>query len=142
MLTALEQLVGRSEGQYLNADVLDALVTHSLSFAARRQAYLAIKKHEDQLVRDVLGPADHSPADSTELTLMLRYCALAMLLADSDFLPTHYLPWFKERVQAWGRQTRAASGVLSLRKALGLRLNAATVGLIDPFLQTVHRAIQ
>jgi hypothetical protein len=136
MLTTLEKMVTEAEGKYLSASNIDMLTSYSKNFALRMQTYLKIQKFENEILRIVASTLND------EMAMLLRSCAMAMLLDDKDLLKERYSDWLTERTNAWGRTELMIYYSQLLQKALAHKLNATETGLIQPFVQAVLEALQ
>jgi hypothetical protein len=136
MLTTLEKIVTEAEGTYVSSANLEALTNYSKNFALRMQTYLKIQKFENEILRIVASTLND------EMAMMLRSCAMAMLLDDKVLLKERYSDWLVERTSAWGRTELVIHYNQLLQKALARKLNATESALIQPFFQAVLEVLQ
>jgi hypothetical protein len=136
MLTTLEKIVTEAEGTYVSSANLELLTSYSKNFALRMQTYLKIQKFENDVLRTVASTIND------EMAMMLRSCAMAMLLDDKVLLKERYSDWLVERTNAWGRTELVIYDNQLLQKALARKLNSTEAGLIQPFVQAVLEVLQ
>jgi hypothetical protein len=136
MLTTLEKIVTEAEGTYISPANLESLTSYSKNFALRMQTYLKIQKLENEILCTVASSVNE------EMTMMLRSCAMAMLLDDKVLLKERYSDWLVERTEAWGRTKLVIQDNQLLQKVLARKLNGTETGLIQPFIQAVLEVLQ
>jgi type IV secretory pathway component VirB8 len=142
MLTTLERLIDRADGQFLRPEHLEQLATYSKGFTDRSETYNKVQKLEPKLVDTVLKAAGLSDTASVqEVTLMVRAIAMAMLLDDPAYFKEHYLDWLITQTQAYGSQARLHRQATLLQQAVAKHLTAQQVQLLRPFVDQICQAL-
>jgi len=142
MLTTLERLIDRADGQYLRPEHLEQLTTYSQSFTERSETYAKIQKLETKLLDNLLKQAGLSDIQTREdLTQMLRACALGMLLDDTAYLRENYLDSLVRQTLAYGTQARSHRLATLLNASLAKQLPLRQALLLRPFLDLVCQAL-
>jgi len=106
MITLLENVLERADGNYVSAQDLRLLDKALSSWQARKDAYSTVQTHETEIIAQALEamrtsdrftakPMDTLGVDrcQRDMTLGLRCCALAMLLEDPEMLKDRVLYW-------------------------------------------------
>jgi len=123
MYPQLESAFNEAEHRYLQPEELSAITQYVSSLPKRMDAYCALRDKEigimqqvaDQLVRTLPGETTEALERSIKNALLvMRYCAMGMLLNDETFV--------KERLQTWMGQTMKAYHSQAVDSALYLLL--------------------
>ncbi|MDX1978066.1 MAG: phycobilisome protein [Pseudanabaenaceae cyanobacterium bins.68] len=106
MITLLENVLERADGNYVSAQDLRLLDKTWSSWEARKEAYGNVQAFENQIIdyaAEAMKNSDRftaKPMDSLgvarcrrDMILGLRCCALAMLLEDGEMLKDRVLYW-------------------------------------------------
>jgi hypothetical protein len=148
MITLLENVLERADGNYVSAQDLCLLDKALSSWQARKDAYSSIQAKEPEIInqaiesmrsgdRFVSKPMDTLGVDrcQRDLTLGLRCCALAMLLEDPEML--------KDRVLYWQQNIFLSMqlnyhGYRFLWQSLQSQLPKEQSDLLSPYLKMAH----
>ena len=100
----IESIFDEAENRYLNADELEVLTQYVDSLPHRLETYRQVRDQELAIMQQVadnlqvvLPKAKTSSVERSikNALLVLRYCAMAMLLNDESFVKEHLLTWLK-----------------------------------------------
>ncbi|AFY73809.1 Phycobilisome protein [Synechococcus sp. PCC 7502] len=148
MITLLENVLERADGNYVTAQDLRLLDKALSSWQARKEAYNNIQVHEAEIINQAVEamrtsdrftakPMDTLGVDRCrrDMILGLRCCALAMLLEDAEML--------KDRVLYWQQNIFLAMqlnyhGYKFIWLALQSQLPKEQAELFSPYLKIAH----
>ncbi len=104
MVPKIQELISQAQDRYLIADELDIMESYISSLPDRLKLYKLIRDREINILQEV---ADQVPKEIPNVTvedlemgiknliLVLRYCSMAMLLNDENFLKQRLLNWLE-----------------------------------------------
>lgn len=148
MITLLENVMERADGNYITAQDLRLLDKALASWQTRKEAYSSIQTLETEIINDAVAgmrssdrftakPMDTLGVDRCrrDMILGLRCCALAMLLEDTEML--------KDRVLYWQQNIFLAMqlnyhGYKFIWQAVQNHLSPAHAELLSPYLKIAH----
>jgi hypothetical protein len=143
MYPELQALIHEAEFQYLNGEDLKRLSLEVSTLEGRISAYKILRDREitifQTIADDVVAqfPQENLKKIETAIRhwlLITRYCSMAMMLNNHEFLEHRLLEWLTDIVQAHNSQT-ISSAIYSL---LIIKLNNALsddeLAYIQPFL--------
>lgn len=139
-----------AESRYLKAEELKTLSHYVDSLPERLEAYRQLQEKEldvMQVVADRLQ--DGFPQEDTQMLersiknalLMLRYCALAMLLDNEFFVKERLLSWLRSTQQTYNTQTIDATLHKLLNLQLSQALSSQQMSLLKPLLNLAQTAL-
>ena len=139
-----------AESRYLKAEELKTLSQYVDSLPERLEAYRQLQEKEldvMQVVADRLQ--DGFPQEDTQTLersiknalLMLRYCALAMLLDNEIFVKERLLSWLRSTQQTYNTQTIDATLHKLLNLQLSQALSSQQMSLLKPLLNLAQTAL-
>lgn len=150
MYPEIKTLLYEAEDQYLKSSELDTFKYHVLSLSQRLAAYELLRDSElaifQPIAEQLLATFPQEKQESIERALkhwlaILRYCAMAMLLNNPEFLQRRLLEWLTDLVQV--HQTQAIE--MTLYQLLLVRLpeflSNQQVALLQPFLFQAEEAL-
>lgn len=146
----IEALFDEAETRYLNAEELTVINQYVDSLPARIDAYRALRDHEIAVMQSV---ADQLQSEVPEATvealersiknalLLLRYCAMGMLLQDQTFVQERLLSWLTKTVAVY--ETTVIDTVLYrlLNQRLSEVLSAQQMQLLSPYIAEAQDAL-
>jgi aconitase A len=148
MITLLENVLERADGNYVSAQDLQLLDKALSSWKARKDAYNAVQAQEAELIQQAvtamrngdrfdLKPMDDLGVDrcQRDMAMGLRCCALAMLLQDEEMLKDRVLYWQQNVFQAMKLNYE---GYRFLWHATKAQLPKEQAALLGPYLQMAH----
>lgn len=147
MYPELQALIHEAEHQYLQADNLYKLNQEVSTLKDRLTAYKILRDQEISIFQEVADKAVAKlPEESTKKIetslrhwlLITRYCGMAMLLNNPDFLEHRLLEWLTDVVQAHESQAISSTIYSLLMVKLGDELSEAGLQQIQPFLSQAN----
>ncbi|AFY38751.1 Phycocyanin [[Leptolyngbya] sp. PCC 7376] len=152
MITLLENLIERSDGSYFESQDLDVVEQSLQSWGDRRGAYQRIQELEADIVTKTLNrfKQDHEPLirsapDSIlkkcqgDLSLVLRNCAMAMLLQDEELLKDRFLFWMQNIMRALRNQKFNVHIYQILQDIIQEELSPNDATLMLPYLKITYQ---
>lgn len=147
MTAKIEELIEQAQERYLKAEELGLLEQYVNSLPSRIEVYRILRDREIDLLQAVADRAvaelpQANPKDIERgiknLVLVLRYCAMGMLLDDENFLKQRLLTWL-EQVMALPEMRRVNEVLYKqLNQVLRQELTAAQLSLIQPLVTTAQ----
>ncbi len=143
----LESILNDTEGRYLEATEQSELIDFANSLEDRLRAMRSVQQHESQVIKAAMESLwDEYPEMKTEhvdayergvrdMTLVLRYTALAMVRDSEAFLEQKLLHWFKTILEAFDMSEPVAFAYRCLRDELQQAMPAEDFALLDPFIE-------
>jgi hypothetical protein len=152
MLTLLENVLDRADGSYITPDDLRTLDGAIASWQQRRQTYDLIQTKENAIVSQVMQQIEISAPEvaaklthdggnkcTRDMTLVLRYCATAMLLQDEELLKDRLLYWMQNIMLALKNQRVNDFVYRALRKSVQDNLPKENADLLSPYIAIAHQ---
>jgi len=147
MIPKIQELINQAQDRYLATDELGLMESYVSSLPDRLKLYKFIRDREIDLLQAV---ADQVPAEIPNiveadlemgiknLILVLRYCSMAMLLNDENFLKERLLNWLEGIMSM--RDTRRLNETLYKLLNQGLRqsLSPNQLALIQPLITSAQ----
>ena len=147
MITLLETLVDGADGAYASKQDLRNLEHAMLSWAERKEAYLAVQDREKVIIdraMTLIQSSKTTPSDwvmnpgtinrcRRDMTLALRAYALGMLLQDEEMLKDRFLYWQKSVLQAMGLHNY--QGVKFVLESICIELPQEQADLFKPYFK-------
>jgi len=133
MNTDLEALFAEAENRYLKPEELTGLTQYVESLPERLETYCQIREKEVDIVQAVADQLPgYFPDTSTEdmersiknAMLMLRYCAMAMLINNNQLVKDRFVDWLSQSMSMYESQ--------DLDKALYKLLNQQLMKNLKP----------
>jgi hypothetical protein len=137
----LESLFDEAESRYLKPEELGVLSQYVDSLPQRLETYRLLRDQELDLMQQVADQLQTAmPQEKTETLersikyalLMLRYCAMAMLLNDNSFVQNRLLSWLTRTVQTYNTQTVDMALYRLLNQRLSQVLTPQQLSLLKP----------
>lgn len=141
----IEAIFDEAENRYLNANELGILTQYVDSLPHRLGTYRQIRDQELTVMQQVADKlqAELPQAKTSDLErsiknalLVLRYCAMAMLLNDESFVQDHLLGWLKGIVQTTSSQTIDLALYRLLDQQLTRMFSPQQMEYLNPLIQT------
>lgn len=153
MNTRFESMFADAEGRYLSQDEIQRVTTYTESIGARLAAMKAVEAVEAKIIEEVIEEVWKKHADferrhvdarekaKRDITLALRYCALAMVRDDDSFLTDKLLYWMRTILQAFhfGQVIDTTYRALIVRTQA--HVDARHFRLIEPYLKLTHQIL-
>ena len=143
-------LFDAAETHYLKPEELGVVNQYMSGFPARLEAYKSLRDREleivqwvaDQLqVRHPQEPIDLLERSLKNAMLVLRDCAMAMLLNDPTYVQTHLLTWLSSTMSAHPTQAIDLTLHQLLNQRLSQKLDPAHWKLLGPHLAPAQTAL-
>jgi Phycobilisome protein len=146
----LKKIIFQAEEDYLPEADLDEFKTKVNSLAERLAIYEIIREQEIALFQPI---ADQLVQNSTERQpkviekaikhwiAILRYCAMAMLLNNTEYLQHRLLEWLTEQIQAHELQSLETEIYKLLQIRLKKVISAEQLVLLNPFLEEARKTL-
>ncbi|WP_088891902.1 hypothetical protein [Leptolyngbya ohadii] len=143
MTSFLDSVFHDAENRYLKPEELKNLSQYVSSLPERLQIYRTLRDREIDILQwaaDQLQAA--MPQENPELLersvkgaiLMLRYCAMAMLMNDDRIVRERYVGWFSELSEVYGMKAIDATLYQYLNQRLNQILGSRAMTLLEPIL--------
>lgn len=147
MNRAINRMLDQSEGQYLTSEMRGHLLSCAQQLPARLDAMAKLEALEPQLVASCIERFSSRYAETTaafiereeklvlDLQLVLRYCALAMVRDDRDFLREGLLQWLNPLLLTVMSQEALVFLFHELHRQLEAQAPAEVFALLSPFVK-------
>lgn len=146
----LETLFDEAENRYLKPEELKLLSQYVESLPQRMETYRLLRDQEIELMQQVADQLQAAlPQEKTEVLersiknalLMLRYCAMAMLLNDDTFVAERLLGWLSRTIQAYDSRKIDATLYRLLNQRLTQVFNPQQMSLLSPPLLLAQKSL-
>lgn len=143
-------LLYKAEIAYFDSSDLDQFRAVVDSARLRVQTYRHLRDHEVEIFQPIAdGLVAAFPAEDPKLLesalkhwlSALRYCTMAMLINDPDFLKYRLLEWLVDVVQAYGLEAVEQHLYENLQSSLQQQLTEFQWELLRPFLQQAEATL-
>lgn len=150
MNSNIETLLDVAEDRYLKPEELTALGQYVTSLSDRLVIYRTLRDQEVQIMQPVADQLQaqyaQEPTEKLErciknALLVLRYCAMAMLLDDDNFVRDRISGWLTEVTQVYNTQAVDQQLYRLLEAKLNQTLPANQMSLLKPHLQTAQSVL-
>ncbi|MBD1910071.1 MULTISPECIES: hypothetical protein [unclassified Leptolyngbya] len=146
----LESVFDEAENRYLKPEELSVLSQYVSSLPERLDTYRVLRDRELDIMQKVADdlvaamPGESQPRLERSIRnalLVLRYCAMGMLLEDESFVQGRIQGWLKESIQAYDTPQIETQLYTLLDKHLAQSLSAAQVALLKPLLALAQNTL-
>lgn len=146
----IETLLYKAEEQYLKPLEIKLFKHHATSLSQRLETYEMLRDQEIAIFQPVadrlLKSFPQEKQETLEIALkhwlsVLRYCAMAMLLNNQEFLQRRLLEWLTDIVQAHQTQAIEMSLYQLLHASLKELLSEQQLALVQPFLEQAEATL-
>lgn len=146
-------MLSDAEGRYLEPTEQSMLKEFAESLDTRLETMRAIQAKEGEMVEPAVQAVleEHPEAarkhdkleDKTrrDVTLVLRYCTMAMVRDDQSFLEEKLLHWFRTIIQAYEMTDFADTAYSKLLGAAADQLEDRHYKIVRPYLETSHEIL-
>ncbi len=147
MYPALQELIYQAECDYLQTEDIENLKTEVSTLKQRINVYKTLRDNEVEIFQKIANQLlDKLPKEKlNEIQSCLlqwlsitRYCSMAMILNNPEFLERRLLEWLTDIVEV--HQTQSTSQMLHslLMSRLGEFLSESDITYIEPFLSQAN----
>ena len=146
----IEALLDQAENRFLKAEELTAFKRQAATLSQRLKIYEFLREKEESIFQPVANKLQETFPDEQQETLerslkhwllVLRYCAMAMLLNDQAFLEQRLLDWLSGIVEAHQTQKIEATICNLLQTRLKELLSKQARAILQPFLDQAQSII-
>jgi len=146
----IEALFDQAENRYLQPEELNLLDKYVSSLPDRLETYRRLRDQEvaimQQAVDQVQAEMPQVPTVDLERSvknalLVVRYCAMSMLLDDETFTKERLLAWLSRNVQVYNTQAVDRALYQHLEKSLIQALGPKSMSFLQPFLVMSRDAV-
>ncbi|WP_448571080.1 hypothetical protein [Trichothermofontia sp.] len=146
----IESLLDQAENRYLNPEELTLLDKYVSSLPDRLETYRRLRDQEvaimQQAVDQLQAEMPHIQTVDLERSiknalLVVRYCAMSMLLDDETFTKERLLSWLSRNVQVYNTQAIDRALYRHLEKSLTQALGPKSMSFLQPFLVMSRDAV-
>ena len=143
MYPELEELADLAEERYLTQQEIETFKQHAASLAQRLELYETLRDRELDIFQPIANHLETTFPQEDQAVLeqalihwlsVLRYCAMAMLTNNPEFLRSQLSTWFQGLSQTRNRQAIEGELYQNLQNHLKELLSATAHQLIQPFL--------
>ena len=150
MIDPLSRLFYTAENRYLNDEDMEQFEHSIASLESRLDLYELLRENEAKIFqRLAIELHDRYPKESPSRLqlalqhwiLVLRYCSMAMLLEDPDFLRYRLLEWMTEVVAAHELREIENSLDQMLRRRFKKYMSGSDIKLMAPYLAQARQLL-
>jgi hypothetical protein len=147
MNTEIKELIERAQDRYLETEELDVLEDYIQSLPERIDLYKLLRDRELDIMQSVADRTEGElPQAATEdlergiknLILVIRYCAMGVLLNDEDFIKVRLLKWLEQIVSQFDMRSLNETLYKSLNQVLKEELSAEQLSLLQPSITSAQ----
>lgn len=150
MNTQLDSMLSDAEGRYLEVGEESRLLAYSMSVPHRIEAMKAVQANESKIIDETLEEiwARHPQFDSRhamarekarrDITLVLRYAALAMVRDDQTMFSERLLYWLTTILNAHNMGPVIDTAYRALARRSEAHLATQHLELMAPYLRMAH----
>jgi Phycobilisome protein len=146
----IEALLDQAENRFLKGEELIAFKRQVATLSQRLKIYEFLREKEVSIFQPIANKLEETFPDAKEETLerslkhwvlVLRYCAMAMLLNDRDFLEQRLLGWVSGIVEAHQTHKIEATVCNLLQTRLKELLSEQARAILQPFFDQAKSMI-
>ena len=143
MYPELEELADLAEERYLTQQEIETFKQHAASLSQRLELYETLRDRELEIFQPIANCLETTFPEEDQAVLeqalihwlsVLRYCAMAMLANNPEFLRSQLSTWFQGLSQTRNRQAIESELYQSLQNQLKELLSDTAHQLIQPLL--------
>lgn len=144
MITEIDSLIYQAEAEYLAQKDLGIFKSQILYLSERLKIYEQIRDQEAEIFQHVVNQIANNFPDEPESKvkravkrwmMILRYCSMAMLANDSQYLEQRILEWLPEQIAAQQMQDLEQNLYGYLYKRLKKSLEENQFSVLKPYLE-------
>lgn len=146
----IEALMEEAESRYLKPEEMEAFKQYAISIAQSLKVYESLRDKEVEIFQPVADRLVKGFPQTEQETLervlkhwllVSRYCAMAMLLNDREYLQRRLLDWLKGLVQTHQTAEIEATLYQLLQARLKELLSPQALALLQPFLEQARATL-
>lgn len=144
MITEIDSLIYQAEAEYLTQKDLGIFKSQILYLSERLKIYEQIRDQETEIFQHVVNQIFNNFPDEPELKvtravkhwlMILRYCSMAVLSNDAQYLERRILEWLPEQIAAHQMQELEQNLYGYLYKRLKKSLDNDQFSILQPYLE-------
>jgi Phycobilisome protein len=146
----IEAAFDEAENRYLEPEDIELISQYAHSLPARLETYRSLRDHELEIMQWVADQLQAEmpiePVESLERSikngmLMLRCCAMAMLLNDESLIQNRFLVWARPMTTVYGSQIADSTLYGLMNHRLSQVLGTERMSLLTPMLLHAQDAL-
>lgn len=146
----IEALMEEAENRYLKPEEMEAFKQYAISIVQSLKVYESLRDKEVEIFQPVADRLVQAfPQTQQEILervlkhwlLVLRYCAMAMLLNDREYLQRRLLDWLQGLVKTHQTAEIEAALYQLLQARLKELLSPQALALLQPFLELARATL-
>ncbi|NJO43263.1 MAG: hypothetical protein HC769_27975 [Cyanobacteria bacterium CRU_2_1] len=146
----ITEIFNDAENRYLKPEELRFVTQYVSSLPERLDAYRNLRDRELEIMQWVADQLQaQMPQEKVETLerciknalLMLRYCAMGMLLNDEAFVKDRFLSWVSQTVKVYNTEAIDAALYHLLNQRLNQTLGSKSMSLLQPILSMVQNTL-
>lgn len=150
MYPELEAIIHQGEDKYLADEDLEGFSSHISSLTERLEVYELIRDNEISIFQEIADQLQEKFPDENNNNiekclkhwlLTMRYCAMAMLLNNPEFLEHRLLEWLSDIVKVYDSESIDFTLFSLLSKELKNLLSESQLNCLNPFLEKVKNTL-
>lgn len=150
MITEINFLIYQAETEYLTQADLGIYKSQILYLEERLKIYELLRAQETDIFQNVAHQIANNFPEEPEAKvesalkhwiMVVRYCGMAMLSNDSNYLQHRILEWLPEQIAAHELQNLEQNLYNYLQKRLKKVLGSEQFGIFQPFLEQSKKAL-
>lgn len=148
MISDIDLILYKAEAEYLEQQDLANFKGQVFALEKRLQIYEIISSKETEVFQSIASRLVSDPDEPDKIKLALkhwlmvmRYCAMAMLLDNPDYLEYRILEWLSEQVEAYETKAIEQRIFELLQKRYRKVLNSEQLSILQPYLEQTRNAL-
>lgn len=148
MISDIDSILYKAEAEYLEQQDLANFKGQIFALEKRLQIYEIISSKETEVFQSIASRLVSDPDEPDKIKLALkhwlmvmRYCAMAMLLDNPDYLKYRILEWLSEQVKAYETKAIEQKIFELLQKRYRKVLNSEQLSILQPYLEQTRNAL-
>ena len=146
----LDKILNEAESRYLKPEELKSLSQYVSSLPARLETYRQLQEKELEIMQAVASQLEAQlPQEKTSdlersiqnAILMLRYCAMAMLINDESLVKERLLGWLDGIIETYDSSSRDSKLYRLLNQQLSQALTKQQLSLLKPSLTIAEKTL-
>jgi hypothetical protein len=146
----LESILDEAENRYLKPEELNLLSQYVNSLPERMEVYCALRDQELTIMQKVADQLQlELPQEKVETLersiknalLVLRHCAMSILLNDETFVRDQLLTWLKQQMQVYQNTAIDITLYRLLNQQLRMAIGAKALSYLSPMLSLAESTL-
>ena len=151
MITEIDSLIYKAEAEYLAQTDLGIFKSQILYLEERLKVYEQLREIEtetfEHVATQLINNFPDEPQANVKLALkhwltIMRYCGMAILSNDSQYLEQRIMDWLPEQIAAYQIQELEQNLYSYLHKRLKKVLGVEQFSILQPYLEQCQKVLQ